>query len=248
MKKSRGLRVSLAAASASALLALDVNGQSTPSSYGGADPTLLNIPAAAFLPRDSSTTWGYSSPGYIYQTAGGVEPFWAPVDLPTGALVFKIGLYFDDTDPDNDLTATLRIYTGGRNNDASFTDVASVSSLGSPGRSYFFIAFGHTVENDTNHGNGMYSIVISNPAPGPALKFKGVELWWVRQVSPAPAIATFNDVPTNHPFFQYIEALKASGITAGCQANPPLYCPDNPVTRGQMAVFLSKALGLHWPD
>ena len=63
-------------------------------------------------------------------------------------------------------------------------------------------------------------------------------------VSPAPAQATFNDVPTNHPFFQFIEALKASGITGGCQASPPLYCPDAPLTRGQMAVFLAKALGL----
>ena len=36
-------------------------------------------------------------------------------------------------------------------------------------------------------------------------------------MSPAPATATFpNDVPTSHPFFQYIEALSASGITAGC--------------------------------
>jgi hypothetical protein len=63
-------------------------------------------------------------------------------------------------------------------------------------------------------------------------------------VSPAPGSATFNDVPTDHPFFRFIEALYASGITAGCQAAPPLYCPDNPVTRGQMAVFLAKALGL----
>ena len=55
---------------------------------------------------------------------------------------------------------------------------------------------------------------------------------------------TFNDVPTGHPFFQYIEALSASGVTGGCNAAPPLYCPDNFVTRGQMAVFLAKALGL----
>jgi hypothetical protein len=66
------------------------------------------------------------------------------------------------------------------------------------------------------------------------------------QVSPAPAGASFGDVPTGHPFFQFIEALKASGITGGCQASPPLYCPDQALTRGQMAVFLSKALGLHF--
>ncbi len=42
-----------------------------------------------------------------------------------------------------------------------------------------------------------------------------------------------------------IEAIAAAGITRGC--NPPLntaYCPDAPVTRGQMAAFLSRALDL----
>ena len=29
-----------------------------------------------------------------------------------------------------------------------------------------------------------------------------------------------------------------------CQPSPPLYCPDNLVTRGQMAVFPAKAFGL----
>jgi hypothetical protein len=66
------------------------------------------------------------------------------------------------------------------------------------------------------------------------------------QVSPAPAVASFGDVPPSHQFFRFIEALKASGITGGCQASPPLYCPDQAVTRGQMAVFLSTALGLHF--
>jgi hypothetical protein len=40
-----------------------------------------------------------------------------------------------------------------------------------------------------------------------------------------------------------IEAIAAEGITKGC--NPPvndLYCPDDPVTRGQMAAFLHRAL------
>ena len=49
----------------------------------------------------------------------------------------------------------------------------------------------------------------------------------MRQVSPAPAIATFNDVPANDPAFQFIEALAASGITVGCSESPPLYCPDS---------------------
>ena len=43
----------------------------------------------------------------------------------------------------------------------------------------------------------------------------------------------------------YIEAIAAEGITRGC--NPPLndeYCPSDFVTRGQMAAFLARTLGL----
>lgn len=46
-----------------------------------------------------------------------------------------------------------------------------------------------------------------------------------------------------------IEALAALGITQGC--NPPtndLFCPTDNVTRGQMAAFLVRALGLTETD
>jgi S-layer homology domain len=42
-----------------------------------------------------------------------------------------------------------------------------------------------------------------------------------------------------------IEWLSGTGVTRGC--NPPTndrFCPDDPVTRGQMAAFLVRALGL----
>ena len=42
-----------------------------------------------------------------------------------------------------------------------------------------------------------------------------------------------------------IERLYAAGITVGCRGgDAPRFCPDDPVTRGQMAVFLTRALGL----
>lgn len=62
-------------------------------------------------------------------------------------------------------------------------------------------------------------------------------------MSPAPETATFGDVPTSHLFFRQIEALAASGITGGCD-----FCPGAPLTRGQMAAFMAKALGLHWGE
>jgi len=49
----------------------------------------------------------------------------------------------------------------------------------------------------------------------------------------------------NSPFETDIAKLATAGVTRGC--NPPLndrYCPDDPVTRGQMASFLGRALGL----
>jgi hypothetical protein len=78
------------------------------------------------------------------------------------------------------------------------------------------------------------------------LQLAGVSFGYTLQVSPAPPFQTFNDVPMSDPAFQYIEALVASGITAGCGNGN--YCPDSALTRRQMAVFLAKALGLNWSE
>jgi hypothetical protein len=59
----------------------------------------------------------------------------------------------------------------------------------------------------------------------------------------------FTDVPCPGPFTDWIEELFHESITGGCGTNPLTYCPDNPNTRGQMAVFITKAfsLGLYGP-
>ena len=61
---------------------------------------------------------------------------------------------------------------------------------------------------------------------------------------PPPATGVFNDVPLSDPYAPWIEDIAARGITVGCSANPPLFCPGSPVTRDQMAVFLVKTFGL----
>ncbi len=61
----------------------------------------------------------------------------------------------------------------------------------------------------------------------------------------AVAATDFDDVPTDHPFHADITWLAEEGITKGC--NPPAndrYCPNDSVTRGQMAAFLVRALDL----
>jgi hypothetical protein len=36
------------------------------------------------------------------------------------------------------------------------------------------------------------------------------------------------------------------GVTSGCATGPLRYCPSDPNTRGQMAVFLVKTFNLVW--
>jgi hypothetical protein len=57
---------------------------------------------------------------------------------------------------------------------------------------------------------------------------------------PNTCTGQFSDVPSNNPFCGFIERLAADGITDGC--TPTQFCPDDPVTRGQMAVFIETAL------
>ncbi len=56
---------------------------------------------------------------------------------------------------------------------------------------------------------------------------------------PPACTGIFDDVACpGNPFADWIEQLSAEGITAGCGGDN--YCPDNPVRRDQMAVFLLK--------
>ena len=57
------------------------------------------------------------------------------------------------------------------------------------------------------------------------------------------ATAGFTDTAGNS-HAAAIDALAGAGITAGCATVPARYCPDDPVTRGQMATFLARALNL----
>jgi hypothetical protein len=56
---------------------------------------------------------------------------------------------------------------------------------------------------------------------------------------PPAASGLFADVPASSPFAPWIEQLFQDGVTGGCGGGN--YCPTAPVTRAQMAVFLTKA-------
>jgi ELWxxDGT repeat protein len=69
---------------------------------------------------------------------------------------------------------------------------------------------------------------------GRATRFEGY--------APPPATGTrFNDVPASHWAAAWIEQIATDGITQGCSATPPLFCPGAQLTRAEMAVFLLRA-------
>ena len=169
--------------------------------------------------------------------------FEAALLLPAGAAVTAVEVEACDGNGAAEVRATLFRQTPA---ESSFVDIGAVSTGGvaTPACGFFLssLPIAETVDNYNN----TYQVEVVIDGAGEATRFQAVRIFYNLQVSPSPTHATFLDVPVSHPFFQFISALQASGITTGCSASPPLYCPDDPVTRGQMAVFLSKALGLHF--
>lgn len=58
-----------------------------------------------------------------------------------------------------------------------------------------------------------------------------------------PPGGTFSD-DNGNPHEGFIEAIAAIEVTRGCSTDGTLYCPDDPVTRAQMASFLARAFEL----
>ena len=218
-----------------------------PEEFGTLCCSILQVPAAAFSPIDpvvDGTMAEGQGTGYAKLNPGSnFTRVWAPITLPSGVLIDFLDLYYYDSDPVGDICVDIWAFSG--TTSPATTVLATTCSTGNPGFAYASNLTSITVDNAVIAGGYQYALVVYTDTASPNTQFKAVDLWWQRQVSPAPGTATFNDVPTNHPFFQYVEALSASGVTAGCGNNN--FCPDAPLTRGQMAVFLSKALGLYWP-
>jgi hypothetical protein len=163
-----------------------------------------------------------------------------PVHLPTGAMITEVIVNYYDTATVEPVVELLEVTPTGL--------VVSVALVNFPvfsgGDSTVTQPVGdHLVEN-TNSYSLLVRLNVEDKSSYNALY--SISVGYRLQVSPAPATPTFGDVPTDHPFYQFIEALAASEITGGCGGGN--YCPDNPLTRGQMAVFLAKALGLHFPN
>lgn len=208
--------------------------------YGTQDRIQHHIAYTEFMPLSSSNSF------VIVDTAtssgigpGGIETFRAHAQLPSGARLFSFELDACDSDPS--------AHVSGKLVDCDFLggNCQPLNTIFSTGTGCGFVVadltpLGFTVDNNQRQ------LLVEVQLTQPSHRLLGAYVGYKLQVSPAPATATFSDVPTTSPQFRFVEALVAAGITAGCGGGN--YCPGQPVTRGQMAVFLASALGLHFPN
>ena len=166
------------------------------------------------------------------------------LQLPSGASLRSLEL--SACDGDAMTTINFAVFRGPKVVGATLEFLSPVGTTGvaeTPGCTTFPLNLlaPHTVDN-----NGNFYLISLSAGMGTNMQWSQMRVKYRLQVSPAPGMSTFNDVPVGHPQRQFIEALVASGITGGCGGGN--FCPDAFLTRGQMAVFLAAALGLHWPN
>lgn len=243
------------AALASALF-LAIAGSTAARAYYGPALVTTVISADSFRPRISTTPYSVGLDGYLYAPgAGPLVSFEADLRLPNGAEIKQVCMFsknatanfgeswmslnFTTLATQGDPTPIYSTPILLTNHDVVGYDIScsEVSSFGV-----------YQPLLDVNEGAGeeyiawrIWADVPSNDATG----FGGALIGWQRTVSP-PTQTSYLDVPSGTALHPFVEALRAAGVTAGCTADR--YCPDAPMTRGQAAVFLAKALGLHWPD
>lgn len=204
----------------------------------GPNSTYTWISAAEFRPDSGAGCDLVYAGNYQYSFAGGCTIWSAPIELPEGALLIGYRMVYIDNSVSNLSFALDDIAGEAETYDETDFHTTSVQTTALQS-DFFSTAAPYTIKHPSL---GFYRLRVYTPAIATGMELRGARLFWERQISPAPVSATFNDVPTNHPFFREIQALSASSITQGCGGGA--FCPDAAVTRGQMAAFLSRALGL----
>ncbi len=213
--------------------------------WGTASYSVRTIHGTSFRPIQSDTTYSQNAvTTHLFRTGGQLYFDYALSDLPAGALLTGIELEYCDTNPAASVNAGVHSRSAAGVNDIVGPTLDS-GDAAIPGCGF--------LGSVSNLELPVKSSTISRSRTGFGSRWKGPT---IRQASAPcacttasrsarrPPTATFNDVPTTHPFFQFVEALSRSGITAGCGSGN--FCPDAPLTRKQMAAFLSIALGLHF--
>jgi hypothetical protein len=194
------------------------------------------------------TTMSAAAEGYV-QPTGGPGYFDCPLNLPAGSRPIKVDVVAHDT---GDGTASVFALFGLCPVQApgfqcyghGSAETTGTSAAPFDGKITINVApYNDVIDKTAN----LYFVRVVLNTVGGSVRFRQIDAYYRLQVStPAPGTQTFADVPPTNPYYKGIEALAASGITGGCGNGN--FCPSQNVTRGEIAVFFARALGLNFPN
>jgi S-layer family protein len=221
-------------------------GEVRPEAFGTAATTMVQVPAAqcyAFGGIDASL-----ATNEFIRTVSGPGTFECFPNLPTGSKLVRIEVVaYDGSDTGAVNLNLVRCQSLDVNDLCTQTGlVATAGSAVSPfsGRLAADLSADPIVVDKTSE---LDFVRVSLTSGTVDLEFREVDFFYQLQVStPAPGTQTFADVPPGFLYYKGIEALAASGITGGCGNGN--FCPNGYVTRGEIATFFARALGLHFPN
>jgi hypothetical protein len=98
-----------------------------------------------------------------------------------------------------------------------------------------------TIRNNSIGSDYQFGLAVID---GPVTWYNNVWDGNGKTASPGGSDTRFTDVSSRYVFYNDIEWLADKGITQGCNSSGSRFCPDRAVTRGEMAAFLVRALGL----
>jgi hypothetical protein len=202
------------------------NPEGAAAALSGAASALAGPSGATYMIQDAAATYGSPAAGApvtCYEAAANC--YRMAVSNPA----VRPALHWDAAVTETvNLTAakTWTLHVGG-----SFADVATSNG--------FYSAIENLFHNGVTAGCGGSSYCPSAAATRAQMAVFLLKAKFGRAYRPPAASGKFADVPPGSFAADWIEDLAASGITAGCGG--PNFCPNAPVTRAQMAVFLLKA-------
>ena len=215
--------------------------------FGTASTAAQIVSGLSLLPPSSATEFAINTSALtgiaVFQTTAGLD-WWAQVHLPAGALVERIELEACDESAIGDIAFGMASGTAPGGATQNLTAVGTTTD--SPGLRLL------SAEPDrADHGRQPEQQLLAlrglrhdgryQPRPGdPRLLPAPGE--------PGPRGRDLPERRADHPPVSSGSSRRWPGRGSPPGCGPGAYCPDSPVTRGQMAVFLSIALGLHFPD
>ncbi len=213
--------------------------------FGTANTATSSVSAYDFSPIDSTTQYEHPviQGNFLLSTASPYGAFYATPEIPRGALLEGMSVAYCNGNPPggDDFLVLLEDTDAAGNFLGVLGSVTAHANDQCTSQSVDLSGLNYTVDTPS-HRLLVWTIFGPDPPVDAIVGVGTVGVTYRLQVSRGPLTPTFGDVPTTDPAYRYVEAVAASGITAGCGGGQ--YCPDQPVTRRQMAVFLSKALGL----